>query len=114
MYCSKCGKSLPEGSRFCTLCGQPVEGNATGNTVNPVTPSYSVENKVFSKEGLFCISGRRNRKPYFWTNFLFSFILNGLDKAAIGLKLASPEIYILAAVELLFAYLASVNVAKRL
>lgn len=25
MFCTKCGKSLPEGSKFCTGCGQPVQ-----------------------------------------------------------------------------------------
>ncbi len=24
-YCSKCGAEIPEGSRFCPKCGQPVE-----------------------------------------------------------------------------------------
>lgn len=24
-YCSKCGAQIPEGSRFCPKCGQPVE-----------------------------------------------------------------------------------------
>lgn len=24
MYCTKCGKFLPEGTRFCTSCGAPV------------------------------------------------------------------------------------------
>jgi hypothetical protein len=24
-YCSKCGTEIPEGSRFCPKCGQPVE-----------------------------------------------------------------------------------------
>lgn len=26
MYCSKCGKQSPEGTRFCQYCGQPMEG----------------------------------------------------------------------------------------
>lgn len=24
MYCNNCGKQIPDGSRFCTYCGQPV------------------------------------------------------------------------------------------
>ena len=36
MYCQKCGKFLPDGTRFCTACGAPVsqfaaaEGNQSG------------------------------------------------------------------------------------
>lgn len=28
MFCSKCGKEIIEGVRFCAFCGQPVENNA--------------------------------------------------------------------------------------
>ena len=27
MFCSSCGKQIPDGSRFCEYCGNPVGGN---------------------------------------------------------------------------------------
>ena len=30
MFCQKCGKQLPDGAKFCTGCGQPVEQSAGG------------------------------------------------------------------------------------
>lgn len=37
MFCTKCGKSLPENSKFCTGCGQPVSpaGAFSGGAVPP-------------------------------------------------------------------------------
>lgn len=42
MYCSKCGKEVPEGSAFCPACGAPVlAGGASAQTVE-VCPVYEV------------------------------------------------------------------------
>jgi uncharacterized membrane protein YvbJ len=30
MYCNNCGKTLPEGSRFCNYCGSQTAGPAVG------------------------------------------------------------------------------------
>lgn len=38
MFCTRCGAQIPEGSRFCTVCGQPVDAAepATGFPDQPV------------------------------------------------------------------------------
>ncbi len=37
MFCSKCGASIPDNSRFCDHCGQPVPGQATTQPSQPAT-----------------------------------------------------------------------------
>jgi hypothetical protein len=39
MFCSKCGASIPETSRFCDHCGQPVPGQAIPLPSQPAAPS---------------------------------------------------------------------------
>lgn len=48
MFCSKCGANVPQGTAFCSACGQPMVGFSVGNSgaVNPsappqVTPDYT-------------------------------------------------------------------------
>jgi uncharacterized RDD family membrane protein YckC len=48
MFCSKCGTNVPQGTAFCSACGQPMVGFSVGNAgaVNPtappqVTPAYA-------------------------------------------------------------------------
>ncbi len=43
MFCSKCGATLPEGSRFCNACGQAVGGQPVSISVPPVAPSAVME-----------------------------------------------------------------------
>ena len=31
MFCTKCGKQIPEGTRFCPACGTPAETRPSGN-----------------------------------------------------------------------------------
>lgn len=48
MYCSNCGKLLPDGSRFCYECGQPVSPDAVkpvNETVKNVVPPYGSPKK---------------------------------------------------------------------
>jgi type IV pilus assembly protein PilA len=39
MFCSKCGAAIPDTSRFCDHCGQPVPGQATPLPAHPVAQS---------------------------------------------------------------------------
>ena len=39
MFCSKCGTSIPDTSRFCDHCGQPVPGQTTPQAPQPGVPS---------------------------------------------------------------------------
>ena len=78
MICPKCGKELPDGSVFCTECGQSMEINAkpavTTECPDVCRPKVSIwetfKNAVknFYKD---FTSGRASRKE-FWSTFLFS------------------------------------------
>lgn len=39
MVCKKCGKEIPEGTKFCTGCGEPVEAAAAPTVTPVVTPA---------------------------------------------------------------------------
>ena len=48
MYCSKCGANVPDGTAFCSACGQPMAGFAIGQQTaatpaaqGPATPVYA-------------------------------------------------------------------------
>ena len=43
MFCSKCGAQLPEGTLFCTSCGQPVGGLPAPAAVSPAYTSPGIE-----------------------------------------------------------------------
>jgi uncharacterized RDD family membrane protein YckC len=36
MFCARCGKEVPEGTRFCQACGQEVSGTAAGAPSTPL------------------------------------------------------------------------------
>ncbi|WP_308623269.1 zinc-ribbon domain-containing protein [uncultured Enorma sp.] len=42
MFCTNCGKELPEGTMFCTQCGRPVEAAATPGVVQAPQPAPEV------------------------------------------------------------------------
>lgn len=42
MYCSKCGKEVPEGSAFCPACGAPVPAGGTSAPAAEERPVYEV------------------------------------------------------------------------
>lgn len=76
--------------------------------------TYDVEAtnaKVFSKLGLFSMRGRRNRKPYFFMNFLISSIENVIIKAA---NPNSDVVLIVTILISITSYLLFINTAKRL
>ena len=53
MFCTNCGKPVPDGSRFCPYCGAPVAGSADG-------PSYE---DVLKK-----VNAQKEEKIYMITN----------------------------------------------
>ena len=42
MYCSQCGAECPDTAKFCTNCGQPLQGASTQKTEKPKTESSEV------------------------------------------------------------------------
>lgn len=68
MFCSNCGKEIPEGSQFCPECGAAVSGN--GNTAARAGSGTAVmspsKNEVFVR-GYKCAG---NSKYYAFTFFL--------------------------------------------
>ncbi|HYU47011.1 MAG TPA: DUF4190 domain-containing protein [Terriglobales bacterium] len=64
MFCSKCGTSIPETSRFCDHCGQPVLGQAIplpsqpgGPSVPPAPAAYPVAEQTSGKALASMITG---------------------------------------------------------
>lgn len=43
MYCKRCGARIPEGNRFCSQCGAPVEQRATGEKDAAPKPAVALE-----------------------------------------------------------------------
>jgi uncharacterized RDD family membrane protein YckC len=41
-YCKKCGNELPEGAKYCPVCGTPVTMEAAPTPVTPAAPQPSV------------------------------------------------------------------------
>lgn len=141
MYCIKCGKQIPDDSRFCNFCGQKVVTVVEGNPA-PVTPPQQSQtepiqqalnnndakyqeyadnftkqlegkDKILSVYGLLQIKGRRNRLPYFLLNIVFSILSTLIN----GMFMSSRSMIQLAIVWVIFifvCYLQGVNVGKRL
>lgn len=42
MFCTKCGANLPDGTKFCTTCGAPIEGTSPVQPVAAVEPAAPV------------------------------------------------------------------------
>jgi uncharacterized RDD family membrane protein YckC len=78
MYCSKCGAQLPEGSAFCTTCGNPTGGSpavAIPVPVEPVggaLPAYSSPSSVSPYGSVAAAPYSVPLSPYagFWLRFL--------------------------------------------
>lgn len=45
MYCEKCGKEIPDDSKFCEFCGTPVKVVEKAKGTEPVLPKKEVVNK---------------------------------------------------------------------
>ena len=44
MYCKKCGREIPTGSKFCVYCGIPVSSGLTDRTAQTGNPQLSSQN----------------------------------------------------------------------
>lgn len=116
MYCTKCGKQIPDDSQFCSFCGDEVTvGNSTINQYSGRN-DISILNKeaVFFKSYLFSFKGRRNRLPYFLTALTLHIIFNFLIKLAVSNRLSSGTVLVLYLACLFFSYIHMTNIAKRL
>ena len=50
MYCMKCGSEIPDGSEFCSKCGNPVSPSASQNNTyaNPQPYAYQYQRPLKS------------------------------------------------------------------
>ena len=48
MYCSKCGANVPDGTAFCSACGQPMAGFAIGQPAGATPASPGVATPVYA------------------------------------------------------------------
>ena len=139
MYCIKCGKQIPDDSRFCSFCGQKVV-TIVEEIPAPVTPppqsqpiqqpvnnndakyqeyaddyTKQVEGKdnIFSVYGLLQVKGRRNRLPYFLLNILFSILLSLINVAFLSTR-SMVQLGFVWTIYIFVCYLQGVNAGKRL
>jgi predicted amidophosphoribosyltransferase len=54
MYCSKCGANVPDGTAFCSACGQPMPGFATSQPAGatPATPGAATGARRGTRRGV--------------------------------------------------------------
>ncbi len=45
-FCSKCGKEIIEGQRFCPGCGAPADGGAANTTKSAATPTIDLSDRI--------------------------------------------------------------------
>ena len=141
MYCIKCGKQIPDDSRFCSFCGQKVVSVIEETPVTVTPPSQSqpepirqslsntdakyqeyadnytkqVEgnDKIFSVYGLLQVKGRRNRLPYFFIGVVFSILTTFINKMVMITR-SMTQLAIVCILLVVISYLQGVNVGKRL
>ena len=59
MFCTNCGKQIPDDARFCPECGAQTEPQAnTASTANQAN-TYSQQNQAYSQKGCFHTVGFR-------------------------------------------------------
>ncbi len=84
MYCSKCGKEIPENSQYCTHCNAhvgPSSGDTSSLPVCKITFGQAIRN-FFTQYATF--SGRATRSEY-WYAVLFNIIVDLAISLVFGL-----------------------------
>lgn len=78
MFCKKCGQEMPDGTKFCTSCGAPMEEvNSVPNYQQPAgkkNVSFGEAVKLFFQN--YANFNGRASKNEFWYAFLFIFIVD--------------------------------------
>ncbi|HVA93577.1 MAG TPA: RDD family protein [Candidatus Dormibacteraeota bacterium] len=73
MFCSRCGLTVKEGTRFCQGCGQEIDGPATGPAASPA-PAYA---GFWVRFVASCIDGLILGIPVLFLAMVFLFLLGG-------------------------------------
>lgn len=78
MFCPKCGKENPNGTKICGTCGTDIGFVAAARHASPITGSESM---TFGKAIVTCLSkyadfeGRASRPEYWWF-YLFTLLVS--------------------------------------
>jgi len=89
MYCSKCGKEIPDGAKFCPGCGLTLTATVTGASAGydkspdaePPRPRVGMWQAYKNMLKNWHFAGRASRQEY-WLTVLCNFIIFGILIAA--------------------------------
>jgi uncharacterized membrane protein len=87
MFCSHCGTQLPDGSQFCTSCGQSITGPGALATTGPVV--WTAPAGIQSQTGRWIGAGWEMVKADLGTFFLMALVLS-LVTSAVPIILHGP------------------------
>ena len=97
MFCSKCGKPVDDGARFCSSCGNSLNGTCAGNSTGKKIGDYFAEIQAHADDRkgpepvdfvkaiklffLYALNfkGRSSRSEYWW-----GYLFNALLSVALG------------------------------
>jgi uncharacterized RDD family membrane protein YckC len=87
MYCSKCGANVPDGTAFCSACGQPMAGFAIGPPAEatPGPPGAATPSYAPPVQGGWQTPSARPAVAYagFWLRFV-AIIIDGIVLGFVG------------------------------
>lgn len=72
MYCSKCGHDNPDGSRFCSGCGEQMSGTRKTQSVPPDPPSGGGGRRASDKSDVVYPRNPPHSPHWCWLNLLLA------------------------------------------
>ena len=79
MYCTKCGKQIPDDSKFCPACGNTITNNNSSKTKSTDTTAKKAKGHIglyilFSFIALFCLFGSVGSSPVYLLGVVISIV----------------------------------------
>lgn len=84
MYCSKCGANVPDGTAFCSACGQPMAGFAIGQSA-AATPVPGAATPVYAPTAQAGRQGPETRPAVAYAGFWLRFVAWIIDRIVLQL-----------------------------